>query len=58
MEQTILIGFSGVSLKYLRPTTLDCNDIGVRQLEFVAKTQYPYSTFTQIQINVNLKTIA
>ena len=28
------------SLKYLRSTTLCCKDLGIRKLEFVAKTQF------------------
>ena len=28
------------SLKYLRSSTLDCKDIGVRKSEFVTRTQF------------------
>ena len=40
MFQTVnSVGPNNLSLKYQRFTSLDCKDIGIRQFEFVTKTQ-------------------
>ena len=34
------VGSTNLSLKYQRSTLLGCTDIGIRKLDFVAKTQF------------------
>ena len=33
------------SLKYQKPTTLDCENKGIRKIEFVAKTAIPLTKY-------------
>ena len=43
-----------ISLKYQRFTTSGCKDIRIRQLEFVAKTQYLLGVIFSMRANKNI----